>query len=467
MARVPALKSNRRYLSAIFAVLLLGVGCDGGNDSPPSDDTPPPPGPSGAIQVRGNERIAWLQQTESGNVNGYQFSALVDDVAVSLSGVQCPGSGATVDCSAPLPRMSPGLHKFQLLATNAQGVQSPPSDALRLNVVAGQSAPADESTSTLCGTCASVETLAGGLGRVHRLIALPNGDLLVLHDGQNVLRMHESVVAEAARVDSARDPLTRWVDLDVHPGFPDTPFVFALAVDERADGSRTTSVVRLRAAGDVLGEQVTVVPAIPVNSSAQPEFAVGVDGMLYLAIPQAEEGRRAAAYDGMLLRFTADGSAAGNDAGTSPVFSYGVARPAAMSWDVRQRLWLLESDEDVNRASALLPVSAPAGDAWPRRLNQLVWSTSLRPTQVSGLMFVNDGAGARAFLTAGAPGALLEATPSLDAATLAHPRAVLGGTDAFNVTAAAAGANGQLFVAGTARDGKGSSVLRVTVARQP
>ncbi len=254
--------------------------------------------------------------------------------------------------------MSPGTHTFQLVAINAQGVQSSPSDALALNVVAGQGTPVvtdDGSLSTMCPSCATVETLARGLGRVDRLMALPNGDLFVLHEGQQVLRMREGVVVEAARVDSTRDSSTRWVDLDVHPDFPDAPFVFALAVRHNANGSQSASVIRMRAVGDALVEQVTVVAPVAVNSSANPEFSVGSDGLLYVAIPQTEEGLRGDTSDGMLLRFTPDGLAAGNDAGTSPVLSYGVARPGAMSWDVRQRLWLLESDEGANRTSALLP----------------------------------------------------------------------------------------------------------------
>jgi len=458
---VPALKTHRRYLSSLFAVLLLGAGCDGGSD-PPSEGAPPG---SSYLPVRGNERIAWSQPIESGSVNGYQFVALIDDNQAALSDVQCTGGGSSAECSAPLPRMTPGRHRFQLVAINTQGVQSAPSEPLFLDVGAGQTAPVELTAPSIsCSTCTNVETLASGLGRVERLTRLSNGDLLMLHEGSQLLRWRGGVVVEAARVDASRDPMTRWVDFEIHPGFPDTPFVYALALTERADGSRTTAVIRMRAVGDAFVEQVTVVPPIPVNSLALPELAIGSDALLYLAIPQTDEGMRADAYDGMLLRFTGDGLAAGNDAGTSPVLAHGVARPGAMSWDVRRRLWLLEREEDSQRTSAFLAPGTTT-DTWPRRLNQVVWS-SLRPTLVSGLVFVDDSDSSRAFLTAGQPGALLDADVALDSGTLSDPRVVLGGISTFNVTAVAAGECGQLFVAGSTGAGRSTSVLRVTLASQ-
>lgn len=457
---MPALKTNRRYLSSLFAVLLLGAGCDGGSD-PPSEGTPPG---SSAIPVRGNERIAWSQPLDSGSVTGYQFFALVDGNQAALSGVQCSGTGQSAECAAALPGMNPGRHTFQLVAVNAQGVQSPPSEPLVLDVTAGQSAPTELTAPSIsCPSCTSIETLAQGLGRVDRLMLLPGGDLLMLHQGLQLLRWRDGAVVEAARVDESRDPSTRWVDIEVHPDFPGTPFVYALALTESADGSRSTALIRMRAAGDALVDQVTIVPPIPVNSMALPEFAIGGDGLLYLAIPQTDEGRRADAYDGMLLRFTSEGHAAGNDAGTSPVLSQGVARPGALSWDARRRLWLLEREEDSQRTSAFLAPSG-AADTWPRRLNQVVWS-SLRPTQVSGLTFVNEFDPPRAFLTAGVPGALLDVDTALDSGTLSDPRVVLGGTSGFDVTAAAAGEPGRLFVAGSTGAGN-TFVIRVTLAHQ-
>jgi hypothetical protein len=454
------LTTNRRYLFAALAVLLLTLGCGGGDDSSPSSGGSPP-GSSGVVEVRGNERVAWAQHIETGGVNGYQFFALVDEGAMALSDVRCAASGSNnADCSAPLPRMSPGRHKFQLVAINAQGVQSPPSDALTLNVAAGQSAPASsaESESSTCASCGTLEILTRGLGRVDQLIALPNDDLLILHDGQQLLRLRGGVLTEAARVDDARDPSTRWIGVDLHPEFPDVPFVFALTLRDAADGLRTTSIVRLRAVGDALTEQVTVVPEIALNSSIQPELSVGADRLLYLAIPRVDDGARRSPYAGMLLRFTTEGSAAGNATGTSPVLAYGAARPGPMAWDAAQRLWLTEN-EPGSRTSGLQLMTAEVSDVWPRALTHHFPSALVTGGQVSGISFIASGDTPSAYLIAGSPGVLYRLLlRSVEDPSVLESRAVLGVS--MNITALARGASGALYVAGI--DGsEGSIVARV------
>jgi hypothetical protein len=457
---VPALNINRRYLFATLAVLLLAFGCDGGNDSPPPSDGTPP-GSSGVIQVRGTERIAWAQQIDSGSVNGYQFFALVDDDAMALPGVQCAASGSGGDCSAALPRMSPGRHKFQLVAINAQGVQSPPSDALMLNVAAGQGAPAtsDDTGSSLCPGCGTLEILASGLGRIDELVALPDGALLILHDGQHLLRFRDGALTEAARVDEARDPSTRWISVDLHPDFPDMPFVFALTLRDAAGGSRTTSVVRMRAVGDALIEQITVVPEIALNSSIEPELSVGADRLLYLAIPRVDDGAPRSPYGGMLLRFTTEGSAAGNASGTSPVLASGAARPGPMAWDGAQRLWLSENELGIRESGLQLVSSGTRSNNGTRGQSRRIPSALVGGGQLSGLAFASGSETPSAYLIAGLPGVIYRVLlRSEDNPTVVESRAVLGGSMDF--TALARGSRGELFVA--AIDGsEGSLIARV------
>ena len=357
--------------------------------------------------------------------------------------------------------MSPGRHKFQLVAINSQGVQSAPSDALTLNVAAGQSAPAlsDDNDSSLCPSCGTLEILTRGLGRVDQLVALPDGDLLILHDGQQLLRLRDGVLSEAVRVDEARDPSTRWIGVDLHPEFPEVPFVFALTLRDAADGSRTTSIVRMRAVGYALTEQVTVVPEIALNSSIQPELSVGVDRLLYLAIPRVDDVARRSPYSGMLLRFTTEGSAAGNATGTSPVLAHGAARPGPMAWDVAQRLWLTENEPDTRAGGLQLMASGAPSNTWPRTLTRRVPSALVGGGQVNGLAFVSGGNPPSAYLIGGVPGVLYRLLlRSVENPSLVESRAVLGGS--MDLTALAHGSNGELFVAGATESG-GSIIARV------
>src|SRR5688572_3089763 len=193
----PALQLTGRCLIAlILPFWLLNVGCDGDSNREPQTPSPgTPPDPSGGVQVRGTERIAWSQQGDG--VTNFQFAALVDNAPTGLSGVQCSPSGASFECSAALPPMSTGRHTFQIVAINGLGAQSPPSAPLTLNVRPGlttlespsESTPA--SSSSLCADCGSLELLVRGLGNVDALASLPDGSVLVLEDRQRVLWVRE------------------------------------------------------------------------------------------------------------------------------------------------------------------------------------------------------------------------------------------------------------------------------------
>jgi hypothetical protein len=85
-----------------------------------------------ALPVTGSERIGWSQLAGSiEEVSALRFRLTVDGTIVELPGVSCvPAGSGRFDCSAPLPRMSPGRHLLSLRAIDSQGVEGPPSATL-------------------------------------------------------------------------------------------------------------------------------------------------------------------------------------------------------------------------------------------------------------------------------------------------------------------------------------------------
>ena len=124
--------SSRRSGCGAIVALLLSLACAGcGKQSePPPSSTPPPPAPSppqvppqeGVIQVTGTERIAWDQQPmPGGSSQGLQFAMYLDFQRMAPPDLRCaPRADGSLDCSAQLPAMSPGLHILQLGSIGSQ-----------------------------------------------------------------------------------------------------------------------------------------------------------------------------------------------------------------------------------------------------------------------------------------------------------------------------------------------------------
>ena len=124
-------------LSRTFLVLslLAAAACGGdGDSSPPSS---PPPSGSGDT-VTGRERFGWTQAASASDAGVLQFAAYVDGTRRVLEGVACSGgSSGTLECSAPLPAMSPGSHMLELAAFYQSGdsvIEGPRTPALQLRV---------------------------------------------------------------------------------------------------------------------------------------------------------------------------------------------------------------------------------------------------------------------------------------------------------------------------------------------
>ena len=108
-----------------------------------------------------------------------------------------------------------------------------------------------------------------------------------------------------------------------------------------AHGRYRVDIVRMREVADRLAEAATIVSELPASADGRPAITIGPDRRLYVALPASgESGSDAGPYDGLVLRLTADGRAAGRAQMASPILAAGNAEPGALTWVNGTRLLL-------------------------------------------------------------------------------------------------------------------------------
>ena len=344
---------NLRVLAALTLAALAG-GCGGDGVQPPAGGGTGngPPGPS-------TSRLSWSQAASSlASVQSYRFALFVDGTRSSLENVTCAGGSSPYGCSTPLPSLSSGRHVLELVSIDqATGLESPRSEPLVVGA-ASVTAPAGAASerpggvsnpSVTCAAgdaslCFTATLVADDLDAVHRLQALPDGRILVLHESGDVTFLPARI---SERPEFRQEPgdTTTVADVAVDPDFSTNRFLYFATVATEATRDRRVSIVRVRELADRLGEAATIVADLPAAPVGSPALSVGPDRRLYLAMPAAPgaaPGQRP--YDAQVLRFTRDGGAAGDARSGSPVLARGTARPASLLWDSGSRL-LITSDD--------------------------------------------------------------------------------------------------------------------------
>ncbi len=301
-------------IALAVAALLVGAGCD-----------PPPVGPSpvpGATPVRGTERLAW---TQAGDVASLRFRAYVDDRPLALDAAACDRSAPEAACTSPLPPLTDGVHTIALAAlSRASGLESAPTAPITVQKISPGATTSAASfpdamarpgsvqletvVTTANGLAFAVDIVARGVQAPAQLAWLPDGRLLVAEaDGRvRVVRPGEpergilALDTHDARALLAPAP-TGPLGLASHPHFLENGFVYvAFLAWDRPDRT-LLRIVRLREAGDTLGEPASLFEA-PVTASAPdgppdngvrregaPLVAFGPDGLLYVALPLGVE----------------------------------------------------------------------------------------------------------------------------------------------------------------------------------
>lgn len=339
--------------TAVVALTLSSCG-GGSRPSPPPPAAGPAPSP-GVTRVTGSERLAWSQ---SGDLAGLRFLAYVDGNTVALEQAACNASG---ECTSPLPAMADGTHTVEMAAVSAAGQTSGRSAALTLEKVSARSvvsaslvggAPG-QVTSAAAGTLAlaggpafTVDVLARSLESPVQMDAAPDGRLLVAEANGRVSVVHTASGDRPSLALQARDLLHPEpigpIGVAVHPDFSVNRFVYLSFLAEDGPGRRILRLVRLREAGETLGEPATLFEA-PLSAAVDgpgggPRMAFGPDRLLYLLLPRGiefDDARVAGRPNASMARLDERGRVA--DAGAA--FG-GAFHPLGFGWDpMTAALW--------------------------------------------------------------------------------------------------------------------------------
>jgi glucose/arabinose dehydrogenase len=313
---------SRGVAWAVAALLLSS--CGGGSSPSPDGPSADAPLVPGATPVTGSERLAWSQ---AGDVSGLRFLAYVNGSAVSLDTATC-GGAPEAECSAPLPPLTTGVHTIALAAVSPSGLESVQSESITVQKVSTRSvvsaasfpdarvSPGEsrlESTVAASGGLTfAADVVARALKAPLQLASTPDGRLLVADaDGRvRVVRPGEDRIDAALDARALLDPPPVGpLGLAVHPGFARNQFVYVSFFAEDGPGRTLLRIVRLREAGDALGEPAAIFEA-PVTRAPQatrvaddggnaqaadglsdqgPRLAFGPDGLLYALLPPGLE----------------------------------------------------------------------------------------------------------------------------------------------------------------------------------
>jgi len=303
-----ALPSSGRVARALLAVMVL-TSCGGGSSSPPASPSPAP----GATRVTGSERLAWNQ---TGDIASLRFLAYVDGTPVSLDAATCSDAAPEAECSAPLPPLTDGVHTIAVAAQSAaSGAESERSEAVTVQKVSARSVvsaaslpdagvsrvgPRFEATvASVDGRTFAADVVGRSFESPIQLATTPDGRVLVAEANGRVHMVRPSEPDRRRVALDARallDPSPAGTPgVAVHPDFAENRFVYLSFLAQDGAGPPRLHLVRLREAGDTLGEPATLFEA-PLVVAAQsppmaggPRAAFGPDGLLYVLLPPGVE----------------------------------------------------------------------------------------------------------------------------------------------------------------------------------
>jgi aldose sugar dehydrogenase len=205
--------------------------------------------------------------------------------------------------------------------------------------------------------------VATGLNAPVGFSFLPDGRLVYLERNTGWLRFRNLQTDADHRIyritnvnsDGERGAL----GVDVHPDWPQEPFVYAFATRNTAGGLRN-QVLRIRiASGEATGVRVLLSAAAgPASNHNGGRIQFGPDGKLYVVIGDNAQPSNSqdlsANLRGKILRIDADGSIPGTNPFDSRVWAFGIRNSIGFAFDPETgRLWEEdngpECNDEVNR----------------------------------------------------------------------------------------------------------------------
>jgi glucose/arabinose dehydrogenase len=179
---------------------------------------------------------------------------------------------------------------------------------------------------------------------------LPNGNLLVTERSGTVKLIHTKGKAEdetVANISEAKEVGEGGLlGIALHPDFSLNNFVYLYYTYDEANGNTRNRVSKFTYKNNKLINELVIVNNIPgARNHNGGRIKFGPDGFLYITTGDAQEPSRAQDVNslaGKILKVTADGKAAPNNAFGNRIYSYGHRNPQGISWDSSGRLWATE-----------------------------------------------------------------------------------------------------------------------------
>jgi hypothetical protein len=293
-----------------------------------------------------------------------------------LSGVSCSPAAGDYDCSAALPSLPAGSYVLEMAAIEpATGGESARSESIVFN--GSPTAPREVISSTQVigqrpsnngpwlscfsgdsSTCVAVSVAATELAAVERMVTLPDERVLATFAGGVIQVLPGS---EPQRLDINRGQPVNIAAVATDPDFLTNRFVYLASVAASADGRDAVSIIRTRELAGGLGEAATIAGPFPV-AQGRLAMSIGPDRCIYLALASAGAGSSGGgSYDGLVLRFTRNGAAAGYERMSSPVLATGSDAPSSFAWLDATHLLLASGTGMRGITVGVVPLRAESG----------------------------------------------------------------------------------------------------------
>ena len=327
----------------------------------------------------------------------------------------------------------------------------------------------------------TVTTLVSGLATPWDLVWAPDSVIWVSERGGTISRVDPKTGsrAVAGRLTVRESGESGLMGIALHPDFAHQPFVYAMHSYGAADGSTINRLVRMRWDGSTLGAPTVLLDGILGGSIHNgSRLAFGPDRMLYATTGDAGATVHAqdrSSINGKILRLDADGHAAPANPFGDMIWSFGHRNPQGLVFHPTTGV-LYETEHGPSDNDEINIISRGANYGWPDVHGKCdddsgnerafcsahsvveplwTWTPTIAPTGADFYMSDRIAGWRGSLLFTALSGALYRATLSADGKSITNVEKMLAG-DYGRLRDVLVGPNGEIYVATSNRDGRGS-----------